>query len=335
MSYPKRVIFLEGEQKKFLESAFEKLNFDTAELAIKLGVHPRSVRDWRREKYSIPLSAMDKVCKMGGFVRPVAIRIEDPFWYVDKGAKLGGIAVYKKYGRVGAVDEKYRKKKWFEWWQQVGRYRKNAIGESKPVKRPKLSEKVAEFVGIMLGDGGITKYQLDVSISSVVDKGYEEFIIALIKELFEIVPTVYVRNDSNTLIIRVSSIEVVRFCNKVGLKTGNKLKQGLNIPSWIMQSAKLKRACLRGLIDTDGCIFNERHRVRERIYTYQRLNFVSYSPALIGSAFYIFKEMGLSPKIRNQGKSVQIENRQEIKRYFDIIGSHNPKHLLRFNGEVG
>jgi len=330
MTYPKRVIFAKGEQRKFLELIKNRLSLNSSELANLAGIHIRTLVDWKREKYSVSLPALKRLCRKAKISLPKNIKIKDPFWYVSNGSSAGAIAVYKKYGHIGG-DPEYRKKKWREWWEREGRYKKHPIiGVSKPIKKPCFSKKLAEFVGIMMGDGNINRYQVKVSINSKDDKDYEYFIKDLIEKLFHVPVSMYYHKDSLEISLVVSRTRLVEFCNKkLGLKIGNKLKQGLDMPEWIKSNIEFQKSCLRGLMDTDGCIFYERHKIKNKIYSYKRLNFTSYSPELRKSVFSIFEKLNMLPKIRNN-RSVQVENKEQINRYFEIIGTHNPKHKRRF-----
>ena len=53
----KRVIFAKGEQKKFLVRVKNKQKISWAHMAKFLRVSNRSLGDWTREKFSMPLSA--------------------------------------------------------------------------------------------------------------------------------------------------------------------------------------------------------------------------------------------------------------------------------------
>lgn len=117
--------------------------------------------------------------------------------------------------------------------------------------------------------------------------------------------------------------------NILGLHIGNKLKQGLDIPDWIKSESSYQIACIRGLMDTDGCIFYERHRINGKVYSYPRLSIVSYSSALRKSICEILASLGFSPRERGN-RSVQLENIQQIQQYFNVVGTHNPKHFNRF-----
>ena len=265
---------------------------------------------------------------------PKDLEIKNQFWYTQKGGYLGGLAVYKKYGIVGGNSEN-RKQKWYEWWEKEGRFKKHPIiGITKPITKPKPSPQLAEFAGIMIGDGGMTKNQIIITVGRV-DEDYSYYIEKLLKRLFSVRVSRYYLKNSACISIVVSRRELVLFCNQVlGLKIGNKLKQNLDIPAWVKGTLNFEINCVRGLIDTDGCIFNEVHKIKSKTYSYKRLNFTSYSPQLRQSVFNILNKLGLEPRMRNN-KAVQVEKLNNIKQYFKIIGTSNKKHRQRFQGGVG
>ena len=331
--FAKRVIFSSGEQTQFLVKTRDRICGTSWSLfAKKIGVHHRTLNNWKREKYSLSLTALQRICRIAEIEVATNIEIRDPFWYVSKGARLGGLRCIQKYGKVGG-DPEYRKKKWYEWWEREGKYRKDLITKiTKPIKKPTFSRKLAEFTGIVMGDGGIAKNQVTITLHSEDDKEYASFVRRLIEELFNAPVSLYYRKNQKAVSLVVSRTELVRFCReKLGLGIGDKLRQGLDIPHWIKKNITFQKACLRGLVDTDGCIFYERHRIKNKVYSYRRLNFSSCSPHLIKSVFSIFQQLDMFPKVRNN-RSVQIEKDEEIVRYFNIIGTHNSKHKYRFLG---
>ena len=103
------------------------------------------------------------------------------------------------------------------------------------------------------------------------------------------------------------------------------------MPGWILAKKSYRVACVRGLMDTDGCLFYECHNIKSKKYCYPRLSFVTASVPLRDSVFGILNKLGLNPKIRNVNKRyVQIEEKEKIKEYFKIVGSSNPKHLNKY-----
>lgn len=333
-NYSKRVKFPKGKQKEFIELIKNKLDLSLKELADLGGIHIRSLIDWKREKFSMSLSALKEFCREAKLPQPTGIKIKEPFWYVSKGSLAGWLAVKEKYGGV-PLDEEYRKKRWYEWWNREGRYRKDLItGITKPFKKPKISKELAEFAGIMIGDGGMTKSQLRITFNKETDKDYCNFVENLVNRIFNVPISRSYRKNQNAVDLVISRSELVNFCNEnLGLKIGNKIKQKVDIPEWIKTRFKFQKACLRGLVDTDGCIFNEIHKINGKRYSYKRINFTSQSPYLIKSVFNIFRKLGFRPFIRRNGGSVQLENKEEIDYYFKIIGTSNKKHLVRFGEE--
>ena len=85
-------------------------------------------------------------------------------------------------------------------------------------------------------------------------------------------------------------------------------------------------------IQTKEC--SKCHKIKQKVYSYSRLSFVSASLPLRLSVYQGLKNFGFSPKIRNN-RSVQLENRAEIIDYFDKIGTNNPKHRNRFEKFIG
>ena len=330
--YDKRLIFPAGKQRDFLVQSRQVLGVSWSEIAKITRVHCRTICDWRREKYSIQYRAAKKIEYLSKINLPNEAEIKNPFWYTSKGSQKGGIAYYKKYGLVGG-DPEYRKKKWREWWEKEGKYKPSHIIAAKAIKKPKFSKKLAEFIGITMGDGGLTKSQLHISCNSRDDREYAFFVKNLIENLFDVPVSISYPKEELVMELVVSRKKLIEFCkDKLGLHVGNKLKQGLDIPLWVKQNVNFQKACIRGLFDTDGCLFYERHRIKGKVYSYQRLNFTSASPQLRESVCLFLRQLGFSSKIRNN-RCVQIENKAEIKRYFDVIGTHNPKHLRRFMEE--
>ncbi|MCX6720049.1 MAG: hypothetical protein NTV36_02990 [Candidatus Staskawiczbacteria bacterium] len=281
--YQKRVIFKRGKQSNFLLAKVKKLNISWAIFSNKINVNIRTLNDWKREKYSMPIDEVKKICELSNSKMP------------------------KNDQKIGCLKDPL------------------------PIKIPKFSKDLAEFTGIMLGDGGISANQVKITTNMIDDAQYAIFIKNLIKKLFDLKPSVCPRKkDVSALDIIISRIKLVEFCNqKLGLHIGNKLKQGLDIPAWIRKNSEFEKACVRGLIDTDGCVFDECHDIKGKKYNYKRLNFTSASPELIKSVFEILEKNGLSPKIKNS-RQVNIENKENIKKYFKIVGTSNPKHLNRY-----
>ena len=118
----------------------------------------------------------------------------------------------------------------------------------KVVTLPEPSVELAEFFGIMMGDGGIgSPWQAVISLNAIADKSYAEFVARLCKKLFAIAPSITKRKSRQVLLLRISSTTIVDFLVEEGICRGDKLRNGLQIPSWILQEAEYRIACVRGL----------------------------------------------------------------------------------------
>ena len=328
-----RVVFLKGRQAQYLDEARKKLGLSWLLFAQEIGANRRTVNDWRRERFSLPEELLRKIVLQTGMKVPSKIEIRDRYWYVAPAALAGGVATLKRYGQVGEVAEN-RKKKWREWWEREGQY-KSVITSPKLIIKPRFSRKLAEFVGIMMGDGGITNKQVTVTLNKEADRLYVLYVARIINELFGVEPSLYTKNGGGkALDITVSRTHLVRFCSTLGLKIGNKIKQNLDIPEWVQNKRSFLLACIRGLVDTDGGIFQETHKIKGRSYSYARLAFTSASPPLRLSVMRALEEVGLHPRLRSK-RNVQIEAEVEIREYFRVVGTSNPKHRQRFNKFIG
>lgn len=328
-SIDKRVKFPPGKQTIFLRHAERTIS--VAEIARACFCSERTIRDWRREKFSMPLTAVQLLSARTHVPIPKDIRVHAAYAHIAKASRMGAAATIKKYGRI-PHDEKYRKEQWNVWWESTGKFKKNPIFETKAIHKPKRSAELAEFIGIMMGDGGISKYQAIVTLHHIDDLEYAAFVANLITKLFKVTPSIrhVLKNSVNNII--VSRKELVEYLHELGLPIGNKVKQKFDIPEWIKQDQRFSIACLRGLVDTDGCIFTHRYRVKDTQYAYKKLSFTSASEPLRQSVRALLQKLEFHPRIA--GDDVRLDRIEDMKRYFSIIGSHNPKHLRRYENAV-
>ena len=327
--YHKRAIFPSGQQRDFLENTQSQLKLTLKEFSKLAGIHTRSMTDWKREKFSMSLPVLEKLCKKTKKRLPKNIKIKDPFWYASKGSKKGWIKVCQKYGHVGG-DPKYRIKKWHEWWKKEGKFKKHpVIGVYLPINIPKKSKDLAELTGIILGDGNISQRQVTITLNKIDDKDYINYVCNLFKKLFRVNPSIHTRKKSNAENSIVSRSRLVNFLTKNGLKIGGKVKQQVKVPSWINNSETFVKSCLRGLFDTDGCFYIDKHLYKNKQYLNCGMNFTNRSLPIL----YFFKnkleKFNFHPTQKTKF-SIFLRREKEIIQYFQKIGSSNPKHLKKF-----
>lgn len=328
IKYYKRTVFPKGKQKDFLKKIQNQLNLTLKELASLVGIHIRSMTDWKREKFSMSLPALKKLCRRARIPLPKNIEIKEPFWYVYKGGKVGGLVVYKKYGKIGG-DSEYRRKKWYEWWEKEGKFKKHSIFNSLPINIPQKSSKLAEFVGILLGDGSLTKKQVTITLNRIDDRDFIPRVKNLIQKLFVVKPSINERKEENTVSITVSRTKLVQFFSKMGLSVGGKVKHQVDVPCWIKKCNLFTKFCLRGLFDTDGCFYIDKHRYKDKVYYNCAMNFTNRSLPILFFFKTKLEQFGFHPT-HNTKFSISLRREDEIIKYFQAIGSANPKHLKKF-----
>ncbi|MBI2483753.1 hypothetical protein HYV71_01040 [Candidatus Uhrbacteria bacterium] len=200
----------------------------------------------------------------------------------------------------------------------------------KEIQYPQKSKKLAEFMGIIFGDGGINNdWQLTVTVNSVADREYAKYVIQLGKELFGIEAAAKKEKKSKALVLRFSSTNLVDFLVKMGAVRGNKIEQQIDIPSWIEGRSEYKRAFVRGLVDTDGCLYTHKHSVSGNRYWNIGFCFVSYSKKLLVSVGNILAENGVQPHYAKQMRSIYLYSDKAVHSYLSVFNTSNE----RINGK--
>lgn len=323
----RRARFSAGEQRKYLKELLAI--HSVSELARFCSCSERTIRDWRREKFTIPVLALNTLAAKTGCSLPDTYQEYDAYEHASSAGRKGYTAAVKRYGAIPR-DEELRLKNWRKWWKTKGKYaRQTVVTAREDFKTPRKSVELAEFIGIAMGDGGMTNYQVKISLNTVADAEYIHYVSTLMRILFDLHPAVYTDKKKCVTDIVISRSRLVHFLHGLGLPIGNKMRQGLDIPQWIKKNPRYAIACVRGLVDTDGCIFTHRYKVKSRCYAYKKLSFTSTSPALIESVYDLLSARGLHPRIGPQ-RDIRLDSIADMRRYFKLIGTSNPKHLKRY-----
>lgn len=187
--------------------------------------------------------------------------------------------------------------------------------------------RLAEFVGIMLGDGhiGLKKYEISITENSMLDMSHIDYAAKLIKILFNLSPKIYIGISKFSGVVRckIYSKDVQEFIlDNIGLSTGKKLKSSrIEIPKMYFEDKNLLSACIRGIFDTDGCIC--RHRKTDPMIEIDACNIY-----LRNSIVEALKEMNL--KATFSGRKIYIYSKKEINDFFEVIGSRNLRNLFKY-----
>lgn len=202
----------------------------------------------------------------------------------------------------------------------------------------KKEEKIAEFMGVMLGDGSIGIYnfkqgnqtkklhQLKVTLDSR-NKQYIDYIFNLMKEVIGITPKVHFKKNENAADIRIfKKGKVLYAINTLGLKKSPKWNRMI-IPEKYTKG-KLALLVLKGLFDTDGSVTI----FRNNGILYPRIE-IRMSPCPAQKQITnILNENNFSYRIQKleRGKiKIRISGKKELKKWFDDVGSSNESYIKR------
>jgi len=286
-----RVKLKKGYQQKLIEEYKNSNKLSWTSLAKKLNVSRATINSWYNEKYLLPSNI---------------------FQIFDKNK------LFKKY-------IEYKKKN--NWGQSKGGI--NSPGSTITVSQYNKNPELAEFFGILLGDGNILHrknkkigvYMIRIAGDAEKDKDFLcNYTTNLIKKLFNLNVKTYIRE--NTLYLIIHSINLVKIMKSLGFPAGKKINNQVTIPPWIFNDTKNLKACLRGLIDTDGSIY-------ELKKGYLQLNFTNRNRKLLEDTRKGFKKLGF--KISQiSGYQIYLTRQAEIGKFYKEIGFSNLKHKNRY-----
>ncbi len=325
--YNRLKFYKKGQQRNFILNSKEILNITWVVFAKKLKITQRTLNDWTREKYNISQIGAEKISKLTKKPIPQTYKIIDWKLHLQNAGKVGGKQKLLKYGNVGG-DEERRKIAWKNWWEKTGKYKEKPKGFQSLIKIriPKKNKPLAEFVGIMLGDGGVAPYHITITLSNKEEK-YVHYVINLTKKLFGLVPKIHKVKNANAINIVIQRKQIVDFCQNIGLVLGDKVRQQADVPFWIKENEIFRKECLRGLIDTDGSFFNNSYDVRSKKYSYIKIAFTNSSLPLILFVYESLNRIGIRSSVQRDRKEVRISERESVLKYIEKVGTNNFKHL--------
>ena len=213
------------------------------------------------------------------------------------------------------------------WGQSLGgKASIQKIRKTREIRLPRITEeKFAEFIGILLGDGHLSKKGVDIALDAKADREYCEYVVKLLTYLFGVVPKTY--TNKNCVHVRLNSILISNFLVSIGLKCGDKIVNQITIPSNIRRDNRLLSACIRGLVDTDGCVF-----LKQKGYNRAAIEIKNFNNRLLKDVIIGLTKLGyIVSSGGSYGRSVRIQTQSDVIKYVKEIGFSNPKHIERIN----
>ncbi len=154
-----RVVFDRGKQGEFLRQVGDVFGYTSDKLGKLVGISGRSFRDWISERTIGEKVALEKLGRVSGVPLPKILEERKEYWSARKYARKGALVRLKKYGppgtpegrRKGGRVSQQRRRENPEFYKALGVKLRNEF------TYPEKSEELAEFAGIVLGDGGLQR----------------------------------------------------------------------------------------------------------------------------------------------------------------------------------
>lgn len=221
------------------------------------------------------------------------------------GRRLGGLHSAKTHKRLGTPFKSLR-----------------------PYSVPPHSKELAELLGILAGDGYVGTYQVSVVTNSETDLAHAKYCKQLFHTIFGVQASLRFRNDCKACVVVVSSKCIADILVKKGMVRGHKINGSLRMPEWVRKDITYTKAFVRGLFDTDGSVYLDKHILKGKTYKNIAMLFTNRSLPLLADFKDALGRFDLHPT-QKTNFAVFLRRKEEIRRYFEVVGSSNPKHLRK------
>ncbi len=201
--------------------------------------------------------------------------------------------------------------------------KKNYQNRRNDVIIPKsYSPELAEFFGIMFGDGSLSHFQTMVTLG-IKEMSYAKYVADLMEKIFGVIATISIRKGGYKDVY-IGSVELTSWLQREGL-VFNKVKSQVDVPVWIFSRKIYMERFLRGFFDTDGSVYKIRFGIQ--------IAFINFSVPLLCSLHKMLKKLSYRPSEASSHK-IYITKRPEVVRFFREINPANEKHRQRFENFI-
>lgn len=199
-----------------------------------------------------------------------------------------------------------------------------------------MNEKEAELIGMHVGDGTLYQTKSGTLVwemrGGLDEKDYYDYVSKLIKNVFNVEVKPKYRGP-NSYGVQTTNKLITKFFLDKGFKPGKKVYT-VRIPDFIKKdSTKNQIAFVRGLFDTDGCIYFDKNRTAYSYYP--RIEFGLASGNLVEDLFELFRKCGFEVykwKIKRKDGmefKIRLSGFLNLKKWIKEIKPANKKHNER------
>ena len=233
--------------------------------------------------------------------------------------KLAGFSVKNIYSKNVSISEKHLKMlslllKVNPKLKEIRlNYTKNLgiYAKTEKVRKIKKGIRLAEIIGIILGDGNMWKNQVRIAFDKRNEK-YIEYVKNLLETLTGLNVKKQVYKKINSAYLYYYNKDLAETLIKFGLKRGDKKINQLGIPKWIKSNKSYAKACIRVLVDTDGCVYKCKRE--KQIY----IKFTNYNQQLLKDFKEVTKDLGYSFAKANKTNACLYRKNEVVRFIRDI-----------------
>lgn len=201
----------------------------------------------------------------------------------------------------------------------------------------KIDKNLAEFYGILIGDGCISKFTSQGSVhhairidgNSLTDIGYyNNHLKKLIEGIIQREVKVKFRKVGNCIFIMFEYRDFAVFLNNY-LEFPFGKKGEISINKEFVKNQQFLIAILRELFDTDGCLYFTKNNSKNRSYPIIEIS--THSSALVNQLYQFLCGLGFRVKISHFKDSVKLHGKDNLIKFMKFIGTNHPDKLSKFN----
>lgn len=159
---------------------------------------------------------------------------------------------------------------------------------------------MAEILGVILGEGHLDMKTLTIAGNSDELEHYI-YLNKKIKELFGLDSKILKIKNQNSMQLRIYSTELINFLITNNFVLGDKIKNKESLPKWIFDKPEYIGGALRGLLDTDGGIYQKQKKYKRAIIEFQ-----TESPYIRANIYEMLRKLGFAPS--KSDVNVRIQN---------------------------
>ncbi len=196
-----------------------------------------------------------------------------------------------------------------------------------------ISLDMCELIGAIIGNGNVYKNRyVEISGDGKLDLNYfKQKLLPIIQKELSYNPSI--RTGSFGVRLRINNKNFTIFLNNLGIQSGEGKTYNVIIPTTISDDWELSKACIRGIIDTDGCLSFDKRKTYKT--PYPRIILHIRNKRLSWQLYKLFLSNGYKPTFSKQmtpwgeAYTVYLSGKEQVLKYIKDIGFSNSRHLLK------